>query len=134
MLDTVGRIGQTNNMLRLQRGQLLARKVACTSGMPGISHASCRSCLLPAWVVYMPDAVPLCKRCPITSHDSSWLTWGMLQLTMSNIAPKSGRLWLHAVSTWVVSLIAYWVSQPSAVIWTVLPHQITNLQQGRTNT
>lgn len=103
----------------------------------GISKSSCPRCRLyfrharhqprelrrlPAWVVFMPDAVPLCKRCPITCHDSSWLTWGMLQLTMSNIAPKSGRLWLHAVSTWVVSLIAYWVSQPSAVIWTVLPH------------
>lgn len=32
-----------------------------------------------------------------------------LQLTMSNIAPQSGYLWLHAVSTWVVSLIAYTV-------------------------
>ena len=36
----------------------------------------------------------------------------MLQLTMSNISPMSSRLWVHAISVWVVSLVAFWVSRP----------------------
>ncbi len=37
------------------------------------------------------------------------------QLTMSNVPPRSPTLWVHCISTWVVSFYAYWVRDVSKV-------------------
>ena len=34
-----------------------------------------------------------------------------VQLTMSNVPPRSHTLWVHLVSVWVISLWTMWVSQ-----------------------
>ena len=39
-----------------------------------------------------------------------------MQLTMSNMRPRSHNLWVHLVSVWVISLFTLWVSAPASTL------------------
>ena len=44
-----------------------------------------------------------------------------MQLTMSNMRPRSHNLWVHLVSVWVISLFTLWVSAPAPTWLSDLP-------------